>query len=61
MPTSKRCVDDRISHANIQVHQILVDGGNSADVLALQTIHAMSIGRERLRVCTTPLMGFDGE
>ncbi|XP_022138036.1 uncharacterized protein LOC111009292 [Momordica charantia] len=46
--------------ANAKVHQILVDGGSSANIISLAAYKAMDLGVV-LKSSTAPLVGFGGE
>ena len=45
---------------NYNTHQILVDNGNSADILYYPAFQQIRIDRERLVSMNTPLIGFGG-
>ena len=42
------------------MHRVLVDNGNSADILYYPTFQQMKIDRERLTPTNAPLVGFGG-
>ena len=49
-----------IQVGDYNTHQVLVDNGNSADILYYPTFQQMRIDRERLILTTAPLIGFGG-
>ncbi|XP_022152026.1 uncharacterized protein LOC111019836 [Momordica charantia] len=46
--------------ANTKVHQILENGGSSADIISLTAYKVMDLGEEALKSSPTPLIGFGG-
>jgi hypothetical protein len=47
--------------ANHAIHQILVDNGNSAEIIYWSVIQQMGISRDRIKPFGSPLVGFTGE
>ena len=47
--------------ANKTVHRVLVDNGNSVDIIFASAFDKIDIGRERLEPVSTHLQGFSGE
>ncbi len=47
--------------ANHKIHRVLVDNGNSADILYKSAFDLMKIGRERIFAFQFPLVGFERE
>jgi hypothetical protein len=43
------------------MHRILMDNGNSMDILYLLAFKQLNIGQEKVRVARSPLIGFTGE
>ena len=51
----------RVVVANKKLHRIIVDNGNSADIIFTSAFDKMGIGRERLEPVNANLRGFSGE
>ena len=47
--------------ANKTIHKVLVDNGNSADIIFASAFDKMDIGREKLEPINARLRGFSGE
>jgi hypothetical protein len=47
--------------ANHKIHRVLLDNGNSADILYKSAFDLMKIGREKISAFRFPLVGFAGE
>ena len=50
-----------ITVANFQVRRILVDSGSFADILFAEVYDKLNLGRERLQLIRSPLIGFSRE
>ncbi|KAL2245958.1 UNVERIFIED_CONTAM: Gag-Pol polyprotein [Sesamum indicum] len=46
--------------ANYQVHKVLIDNGNSVDIIFSDVLRKMDLGNVRLKPIRTPLVGFGG-
>ena len=51
----------RVIVANTTVHRVLIDNGNSADIIFASAFDKMGIGREKLEPVNTHLRGFSRE
>lgn len=46
---------------NYEIHRILLDNRNFADILYMESFRKMNIGKDKLKLIKIPLMGFEGE
>jgi hypothetical protein len=47
--------------SNYNVHKVLINTGNSTDILFMGTFEKMAIDKGRILPMTAPLVGFSGE
>lgn len=46
---------------HVPIHQVLVDGGSSTNILSLKALKAVDWDKEKLKRCAGLLVGFSGE
>ncbi|XP_058183967.1 uncharacterized protein LOC131301614 [Rhododendron vialii] len=60
MNAEKTVYARRARDANYLTRRVLIDSGSSADILYLHAYNQLKVGRERLRLMVSPLVGFAG-